>query len=247
MIGGVVDLYFLAGSESDPTEVARQYAEVVGTPAEVPYWSFGFHQCRFGYQNYIDVAGVISNYSAAAIPLETMWTDIDYMLKRRIFTLDPDYFPLNRMREIVDYLHSHDQQYILMTDPAIAYLPGEGYGTYDRGTQADVWLKAENGSAFLGAVWPGVTVFPDWSSPNIQSYWNNEFEMFYNPDSGLDIDGSWIDMNEPSSFCVYPCTDPFEQAREQNLQERLLHLIRTPQYFRIRLRWRRDNTRETTS
>lgn len=51
VIGGVLDFYFLAGSTTDPTEVARQYAEVVGAPAEVPYWSFGFHQCRFGYQS----------------------------------------------------------------------------------------------------------------------------------------------------------------------------------------------------
>jgi len=33
------------------------------------------------------------------------------MDRRRVFTLDPDYFPLKRMREIVDYLHAHDQQY----------------------------------------------------------------------------------------------------------------------------------------
>jgi alpha-glucosidase len=51
VIGGVLDFYFLAGSETDPVEVARQYAVVVGTPAEVPYWSFGLHQCRFGYQS----------------------------------------------------------------------------------------------------------------------------------------------------------------------------------------------------
>lgn len=38
-------------------------------------------------------------------------TSLDYMYERRIFTVDPDYFPLNRMREIVDYLHSHDQKY----------------------------------------------------------------------------------------------------------------------------------------
>jgi alpha-glucosidase len=50
VIGGVFDFYFLAGSETDPAEVSRQYAQVVGTPAEVPYWSFGFHQCRYGYQ-----------------------------------------------------------------------------------------------------------------------------------------------------------------------------------------------------
>ena len=75
------------------------------------------------------MAGVISNYSTAGIPLETMWTDIgewlfhmlfdvsiyghdsDYMYKRRIFTMDPQYFPPARMRDIIDYLHKHDQRY----------------------------------------------------------------------------------------------------------------------------------------
>ena len=33
------------------------------------------------------------------------------MDRRRVFTLSPEYFPVNRMREIVDYLHAHDQQY----------------------------------------------------------------------------------------------------------------------------------------
>ncbi|KAI0648521.1 alpha-glucosidase [Trametes meyenii] len=218
VIGGVLDFYFLAGSENDPIEVVRQYAEIVGLPAEVPYWSFGLHQCRFGYQNFVDVAGVISSYSSAGIPLETMWTDIDYMFKRRIFTVDPDYFPLDRMREIVEYLHSHNQHFVLMTDPAVAYLPDEGYGPFNRGTEADIWLKAENGSSpFLGAVWPGVTVFPDWFNAKTEDYWTNEFKLFYDPEHGLAIDGAWIDMNEPSSFCNYPCTDPFEQAKEQDL------------------------------
>ncbi|KAF5392729.1 hypothetical protein D9757_000858 [Collybiopsis confluens] len=217
VIGGVLDFYFLAGSEDDPLELSRQYSEIVGTPAEVPYWSFGLHQCRFGYTSFVDVANVITNYSAADIPLETMWTDIDYMQGRRIFTVDPAYFPLDRMRDIVDYLHAHDQKYVLMTDPAVAYAPGENYGPFDRGTQMDIWMKMPNGSAELALVWPGVTHYPDWFHPSIQDYWTNEFKLFYNETDGIDIDGCWIDMNEPSNFCNLPCTDPFQQAQEMAL------------------------------
>ena len=85
------------------------------------------------------MAGVISNYSAAGIPLETMWTDIgewsflvvfdlsiygrdsDYMFKRRIFTMDPEYFPPARMREIIDYLHDHNQRYGMSHIGSITY------------------------------------------------------------------------------------------------------------------------------
>lgn len=66
------------------------------------------------------MAEVVYNYSQAGIPLETMWTDIDYMELRRVFTLDPERFPLGKMRELVDYLHDHDQHYIVMVDPAVS-------------------------------------------------------------------------------------------------------------------------------
>ena len=45
---------------------------------------------------------------------------------------------------------------VLMTDPAVGYLPGQGYGPYDRGTDLDLWVKTPNGSASLGVVWPGM-------------------------------------------------------------------------------------------
>jgi alpha-glucosidase len=91
---------------------------------------------------------------------------------RRIFTVDPDYFPLKRVREIVSYLHAHGQKYgmppsilplqsrvtsvlVLMTDPAVAYTPNGGYGPYDRGHTLDLFLKTSNGTESLGVVWPG--------------------------------------------------------------------------------------------
>lgn len=42
-----------------------------------------------------------------------------------------------------------------MTDPAVAYAPNSDYEPYNRGKEDEVWLKAENGSDFLGVVWPG--------------------------------------------------------------------------------------------
>lgn len=37
----------------------------------------------------------------------------------------------------------------------------------------------------------------------LRSFWTNEFKLFYDPNTGLDIDGAWIDMNEPSSVCAF--------------------------------------------
>jgi len=40
------------------------------------------------------------------------------------------------MRELVDYLHAHDQHYILMVDPAVAYQP---YPPFERGVEDNVF------------------------------------------------------------------------------------------------------------
>lgn len=66
-------------------------------------------------------------------------------------------------------------------------------------------------------MWPGVTVYPDWFHPEIQEYWNGEFNKFFDSDTGFDIDGLWIDMNEASNFCPFPCTDPKTYSIENDL------------------------------
>ena len=115
------------------------------------------------------------------------------------------------MREFLAYLHAHDQHYVVMVDPAVAY---QAYPPFERGFDGNIFLLRDNGSVWKGVVWPGVAVFPDWFAENITSYWDNEFLVFFSASDGLDIDGLWIDMNEPSNFpCLFPCDDPDRAAQ----------------------------------
>lgn len=59
LIGGIFDFYFIAGPTA--IDVAKQYAKIVGTPAEMPYWgerspymlssSLRYIWCRFRFSS----------------------------------------------------------------------------------------------------------------------------------------------------------------------------------------------------
>lgn len=147
-LGGSIDLYFFDGPTQP--EVTKQYLETIGLPAMHQYWTLGFHQCRWGYKNWSMLEDVVTNFKNAEIPLETIWTDIDYMFQYRDFTNDQNTFPYPEGKEFLDHLHANGQHYIPIVDSAI-YIPdpnnaSDAYETYDQGHELDVFMKNPDGS-----------------------------------------------------------------------------------------------------
>lgn len=85
-LGGSFDLYFLSGQTEDGSssavETIRQFqVGCVGTPAMQMFWTFGFHQTRWGYENISVTQGIVDSYREANIPLECMCVGVPASLK----------------------------------------------------------------------------------------------------------------------------------------------------------------------
>ncbi|KAL1599352.1 hypothetical protein SLS59_006369 [Nothophoma quercina] len=204
-LGGSIDLFFFDGPTQP--EVTKQYQNsAIGLPAMQQYWTFGYHQCRWGYRNWTELREVVETLRNFSIPMETIWLDIDYMDQYRDFTLDPVTFSPSGVADFFGWLHGNNQHFVPIVDAAI-YIPNptnasDAYDTYTRGNESDVFLKNPDGSQYIGAVWPGYTVFPDWLSANGVSWWVKEMVEWYKE---VPFSGFWVDMTEVSSFCVGSC------------------------------------------
>ena len=63
-------------------------------------------------------------------------------------------------------------------------------------SRAIEFVKNPDGSVFVGQVWPGPSVFPDFTRAQTRLWWGTLYKDF----SKMGIDGFWNDMNEPSVF-----------------------------------------------
>jgi len=151
-IGGVIDLFLYLGPSAH--QVVSQHAAVVGRPFLPPYFSLGFHLCRWKYNNGSHLMEVIRRNRAAQMPYEVQWVDIDSMYQRLDWTYDPQ--RLAELPDIVADLHANEQYYVNIIDPAIAVR--QGYEPYEAGLVSDVFIKeADSEKPIQGVVWPGPT------------------------------------------------------------------------------------------
>ncbi len=190
--GGPLNYYLIYGPT--PKQVVEGYIFLTGTPPLPPLWSLGFQQSRYSYTPESELIKVADRLRADKIPSDVVYLDIDYQFRNRPFTVDPVTFP--GFPGLVANLRKQHFNLILITDLHIAHITGEGYMPYDTGHAGDHFVKKADGSEFVGVVWPGPAVFPDFTRAQTREWWGNLYKQFV--DDG--VAGFWNDMNEPAVF-----------------------------------------------
>ncbi len=210
-----------------PQEVVKGLIELTGAMPMPPLWAVGYHQCRYSYNPESRVREVAKGFRDNRIPCDVIWFDIDYMAGYRVFTFNPAEFPdpkklnedlgkdgFHRIWMINPGIKAEDSA--SANDPKAEELSAAGkQAAWDaemarfraiRGeAQAKNYLvKTAGGEVYKGAVWPGLCVFPDYTSHDVRAWWMGLFKPYI----AQGVDGVWNDMNEPAIFNVATKTMP---------------------------------------
>jgi alpha-glucosidase len=188
--GGEINYYYFTGPT--PERVLSTFTELVGKMPLPPRWSLGYQQCRWSYSPESRVRTLAATFREKKIPCDVIYLDIDYMEGYRIFTWSKNNFPAPQ--KMITDLAKEGFKFVVIIDPGIKL--DSSYQAYRTGTREDIFLKYPDGKPFVGKVWPGDCVFPDFSNPAARLWWGNNFRIL--TDAG--IRGFWNDMNEPSVF-----------------------------------------------
>jgi alpha-glucosidase len=200
--GGAIDYYVIYGPSV--RQVVERYTDLTGKPPLVPAWGLGFQQSRYSYMSADEVHDIADRLRSDHIPADVIWLDIDFQDRNRPFTVNPKAFP--DLAGLARDLRQQGLRLVTITDLHIAAAPDQHYAPYDSGVAGDHFLKRPDGSLFVGSVWPGPSVFPDFTRRETRAWWGSLYRDFV----AAGIAGFWNDMNEPSVFETPTLTMPLD-------------------------------------
>ncbi len=208
--GGVLDYYFFAGPGMK--KILGRYTELTGRLPLPPLWALGNQQCRYSYYPDTMVEEIARQYRRRDLPLDVLYLDIHHMNGYRVFTWNPERFP--DPAGLAARLGQQGIRLVAIVDPGVKYQPVTGpvpptpaqdpgrgpqeqsYYVFNEGTQRDFFLRRQDGSLYLGEVWPGKAVFVDFTRADARRWWGGLHRALL--EQG--VAGIWTDMNEPADF-----------------------------------------------
>ncbi|MBQ8834861.1 MAG: DUF5110 domain-containing protein [Oscillospiraceae bacterium] len=187
---GALDYYMIPGKT--PKDVLKRYLVLTGKSMLQQKWVYGFHQSRWSYYSPRELLEMVDTMRKNRLPMDAVHMDIDYMEGFRVFTFNEKRF--SDPKGLTEALAQRNVKPITIIDPGVKLDPG--YFMYDEGVAQGHFAKNPDGSIYEGAVWPGPSVFPDFSQEKTRLWWGEKLKIL--TDAG--IRGIWNDMNEPADF-----------------------------------------------
>jgi alpha-glucosidase len=219
--GGELNYYFIAGPQ--PKKIVQQFTALVGRTPLPPLWSLGYQQSRYSYYPEARAREVVQTLREKKIPCDVIYFDIDYQQGNAPFTVNREYFP--HFEKMISDFRALGMRTILITDLHIKKDPGRGYVPYDSGIKSDVFVKNPEGALYVGKVWPGDSVFPDFTLSRARDWWGGLYKDFVN----MGVAGFWNDMNEPATFETLSKTMPLDVVHRLDdgttLDHRAIHNV----------------------
>lgn len=185
-----IDIYVYEGDHYN--DICRSHVEITGRTFLPPLWAFGFHQCRYSYETEAEVRNVAEGFRSSGIPVDAIYMDIDYMDHYKVFSVNTERFP--DLKGLISDMKADGVELVPIIDPGVKV--EAGYEVYEEGIKENYFCTDAEGDPFTGAVWPGLTHFPDFLKPEVRKWWGDLYKVF--TDQG--IRGFWNDMNEPEIF-----------------------------------------------
>ncbi|HEX9248451.1 MAG TPA: TIM-barrel domain-containing protein, partial [Gemmatimonadaceae bacterium] len=188
--GGELRYYVIPGPGLDST-IAR-YTRLTGRTPLPPRWSLGYHQSRYSYFPDTTVANLAREFRRRDIPADVIHLDIHYMNGYRDFTFDPERFP--QPKRLLDTLAAEGFKVVTIVDPGLKV--DSSWSVYRDGLARGAYVTLPDGTPYIGIVWPGRSVFPDFSRASVRDWWGTQHQALVD----VGVRGVWNDMNEPASF-----------------------------------------------
>ncbi|MEQ7872999.1 TIM-barrel domain-containing protein [Sphingomonas sp. ASV193] len=200
--GGPARYYIIAGNSVG--DVVRRYGWLTGISPLQSKWAFGYQQSRYSYMSEAEVRTLVDRFAAERFPLDVVWFDIDYQDRNRPFTVNRTTFPT--FEKMIGDLKARGIHSVPIVDLHVAAAANQGYAPYDSGMARNAFVHRADGQVYVAPVWPGPSVFPDFTDDKVRAWWGPLFKPFV--DAG--VGGIWNDMNEPAVFDTPTKTMPLD-------------------------------------
>lgn len=192
MDGGPLRCWVMVGT---PARVLHTWASLTGPPALPPAWALGHHHARWGFGSEQEVRRIVAGYQERDLPLDAVHLDIDHYEDHQVFTVDQERFP--KLPTLAEELRRDGIRLVSIVDPAVKAEPGNP--VHAGGTAVDAFVRDSAGRPVEGVVWPGESVFPDFTHARVRKWWGGLYEERL----AMGFAGFWHDMNEPTSFNAF--------------------------------------------